>query len=83
MKRLALWLIKLYQVSISRVMPPQCRFLPTCSQYTFESIEKFGVWRGIWLGVRRLLRCHPWHPGGYDPVPEKGIYDDRERTCVN
>ena len=69
MKRLALELIKLYQMTISQVTPPACRFMPTCSQYTYEAISKFGIFRGVLLGVRRLVRCHPLHQGGYDPVP--------------
>ena len=69
MKGLSLELIKLYQVTLSQVTPPSCRFVPSCSQYTYEAISKFGVFRGIWLGVKRLVRCHPFHPGGYDPVP--------------
>ena len=71
MKKIALGLIRLYQNSLSRVMPPSCRFRPTCSQYTFEAIERFGVIKGIRLGARRLARCHPFNKGGYDPVPDR------------
>jgi putative membrane protein insertion efficiency factor len=69
MKRLALELIRLYQSTLSRVMPPNCRFTPSCSQYTYEAISKFGVFKGVWLGARRIARCHPFNAGGYDPVP--------------
>jgi putative membrane protein insertion efficiency factor len=69
MKKLALGLIKLYQLTWSQVMPPACRFQPTCSQYTYEAIGKYGFFKGTWLGIRRFSRCHPWNEGGYDPVP--------------
>ena len=69
MKRLALELIRLYQLTLSQVIPPSCRFAPSCSQYTYEAISKFGFFKGVWLGTKRLARCHPFRPGGYDPVP--------------
>ncbi len=71
MKRLFLKLIKLYQKHISPRTPPRCRFYPTCSTYTYVAIERFGVVRGTLMGLWRILRCNPFHPGGYDPVPEK------------
>ena len=64
-------LVKFYQLCISPFTPPSCRFTPTCSQYAVEAIDRFGVIKGGYLAVRRLLRCHPFHKGGYDPVPEK------------
>ncbi|HAS04920.1 MAG TPA: membrane protein insertion efficiency factor YidD [Dehalococcoidia bacterium] len=70
MRTLSLMLIRLYQLTISKVLPSSCRYLPTCSQYTYEAIVKFGVFHGMWLGMKRIARCHPWHEGGYDPVPE-------------
>ncbi|MEA5579853.1 membrane protein insertion efficiency factor YidD [Nodularia harveyana UHCC-0300] len=70
MKLLFISLIKGYRMFISPMFPPSCRFQPTCSMYAIEAIERFGVWRGGWMATWRILRCHPFHPGGYDPVPE-------------
>jgi len=61
-------LLKLYKAFISPLLPPSCRFVPTCSEYLREAIERRGVLRGLWMGVQRLARCHPFHEGGYDPV---------------
>ncbi|MGH9762699.1 MAG: membrane protein insertion efficiency factor YidD [Blastocatellia bacterium] len=68
MGRVLKTVIRGYQLLISPILPPSCRFTPTCSQYTLEAIQKHGPLRGTYLGMRRLLRCHPFHPGGYDPV---------------
>lgn len=62
-------LIRVYQLFVSPFWPPSCRFYPTCSHYAVEAVDKYGAWRGGMLAVRRILRCGPWHPGGYDPVP--------------
>jgi putative membrane protein insertion efficiency factor len=69
MKQVFLTLIRFYQKWISRFLPSSCRFYPSCSEYTFQAIEKYGVLKGGWMGVRRIGRCHPFHPGGFDPVP--------------
>jgi uncharacterized protein len=65
--------VRLYQILISPLFPPSCRFYPTCSTYTIEALQKHGPFRGTWLGLRRIFRCHPWHPGGYDPGPIRFI----------
>jgi putative membrane protein insertion efficiency factor len=71
MRQILLWIIRLYQLGISPLLGPRCRFYPSCSCYTHTAIQQFGVLRGLWLGARRILRCHPFSAGGYDPVPEK------------
>ena len=62
-------LIRGYQYAISPLLGRNCRYFPTCSEYAAEAVTKYGAIRGGWLGVKRVCRCHPWHPGGYDPVP--------------
>ncbi len=69
MKYIALGLIRLYQVTLSPLLPPSCRFEPSCSRYTYQAIERYGFFRGGWLGFRRILRCNPFNPGGFDPIP--------------
>lgn len=68
-RQLVVLVIRGYQRFISPALPPACRFTPSCSQYTLEAVSRYGVVRGGWLGLRRIARCHPWHPGGPDPVP--------------
>lgn len=69
MKYIALLLIRLYQKTISRALPPSCRFTPSCSVYGYQAIEKYGLIKGGWMAIKRIGRCHPFNPGGYDPVP--------------
>ena len=66
---LFLGLIRCYRMWLSPRKPPSCRYIPTCSEYALIAIERYGARRGGWLALRRILRCHPWHAGGYDPVP--------------
>ncbi len=70
MRAVVLGLIRIYQLTLSQVLPSACRFVPSCSQYGYEAIARYGVVRGGWLAAKRLARCHPFHPGGYDPVPD-------------
>ncbi|MGC5326503.1 membrane protein insertion efficiency factor YidD [Brevibacillus sp. SYSU BS000544] len=71
MKVLLVWLIRGYQLFISPLKPPSCRFAPTCSHYAIEAIKMHGALKGGWLAICRILKCHPFHPGGFDPVPDK------------
>ncbi len=71
LKQILLFLIKCYRKLISPLFPPSCRFYPTCSTYGLESIEKFGAFKGSYLAIKRILKCHPFHPGGVDMVPDK------------
>jgi uncharacterized protein len=73
-----LGLIRFYQYFISPMMAPACRFYPSCSTYAHDSIKLHGTAKGLYLGIRRILRCHPFHPGGYDPVPTPAVADQRK-----
>lgn len=68
-KYLLIGLVRVYQLLLSPLLGNNCRFYPSCSHYMIEAIEQHGILRGLWLGIRRILRCHPWHEGGIDPVP--------------
>jgi putative membrane protein insertion efficiency factor len=70
MRRIMISLIKLYQTILSPFVGQHCRFYPSCSSYALEALEKHGTLRGLWLSIKRVSRCHPWHEGGVDPVPE-------------
>lgn len=71
LKKVFISVIRFYQIAISPLKPPSCRFYPTCSHYGVEAVERFGALKGGWLAIKRILKCHPFHPGGVDPVPEK------------
>ncbi|SDY61712.1 membrane protein insertion efficiency factor YidD [Bacillus sp. 166amftsu] len=75
MKQIFIGIIRFYQKFISPMTPPACRFYPTCSHYGLEAFQKHGAFKGFWLTLKRILKCHPFHPGGFDPVPDKK--DDR------
>jgi len=68
-RRVAVVVVRGYQYVISPILGHHCRFYPTCSEYTCQAIERYGIAKGSWLGIKRISRCHPWHPGGVDPVP--------------
>ncbi len=69
MKKVLMSLIRFYQKHISPAFPPRCRYIPTCSEYAMEAISRYGAVKGGWMGFKRFMRCHPFHKGGYDPVP--------------
>lgn len=68
LKRIVISLLKIYQYTISPVLPPSCRFYPSCSDYAIEAVSEFGFGKGLWLTFKRILKCHPFHRGGYDPL---------------
>lgn len=70
LKRALMLLVRGYSLLVSPFLGHNCRYYPSCSAYTLEAIEKHGSLRGLWLGIKRIGRCHPWHAGGYDPVPD-------------
>jgi hypothetical protein len=69
MSRVAIYIIRIYQLVLSPLLGPACRFVPSCSQYAIQALQKYGFIKGSWLAVKRISRCHPLNPGGYDPVP--------------
>lgn len=69
MKTFLLFLIRFYRAYISPLKPPCCRFTPTCSEYALKAVKRYGPWKGMWLSVKRIAKCHPFHKGGYDPLP--------------
>ncbi|HCX32287.1 MAG TPA: membrane protein insertion efficiency factor YidD [Rhodocyclaceae bacterium] len=69
MKSLLLAVVRAYRYAVSPMLGSNCRFFPSCSDYAVEALEKHGAMKGLWLTIRRVARCHPWHPGGHDPVP--------------
>lgn len=67
-KKIMILMIRFYQICISPLLPRTCRFYPTCSAYFIQALEKYGVFKGSYLGIKRILKCHPWHKGGFDPL---------------
>ncbi len=68
-RTVVLALVRFYRSYVSPLFPPTCRYVPTCSEYAMIALQKYGFIKGSWLAIKRICRCHPWHPGGYDPVP--------------
>ncbi|MBV8633007.1 MAG: membrane protein insertion efficiency factor YidD [Burkholderiaceae bacterium] len=81
MKTVLLWLVRAYQVALSPMFGPSCRFYPTCSNYAMDAIREHGALKGAMLAAVRLAKCHPWHPGGFDPVPKKHGQQDTSHAC--
>ena len=79
MKKIFILFIRFYQKFISPLFPAKCRYYPTCSQYTLDAIQEYGAIKGTYLGIKRILRCHPFHEGGYDPVPKRKIEASEEK----
>ena len=79
MKKILILLIRFYQKFISPMFPAKCRFYPTCSQYMLEAIKEHGAIKGTYLGIKRISKCHPFHEGGYDPVPKRKIKNSEEK----
>jgi len=79
MKAVMILLIRFYQTGISPFLPQACRYTPTCSAYFLEAVQKYGAFKGTKLGILRILRCHPFHAGGYDPVPEEDEKNERRK----
>ena len=73
MRKLIVTILRLYKVVLSPLLPSACRYYPSCSEYTRQALETYGVARGLWMGAKRLLRCHPFHAGGVDPVPDLDV----------
>ncbi|MGB7373032.1 membrane protein insertion efficiency factor YidD [Pontixanthobacter sp.] len=69
MKRILIWLARGWQIGPSRVLPPTCRYMPSCSQYAIEALTRYGAIKGGWMAFKRIMRCHPWGSHGHDPVP--------------
>ena len=79
MKQALLWLISIYRWVLRPILPPACRFHPSCSDYAFEAVARFGALRGAWMAAARLSKCHPFHKGGFDPVPHAGCHKGSEK----
>src|SRR5260370_10485020 len=80
MTKILLAMIRGYQLTFSKILPPSCRYYPSCSHYTYEAVERYGWLRGGWMGAARIARCHPFAKGGYDPVPDIGPVAARPDT---